>query len=330
MQIIKFHCAKLNAFLKYDLTFFSDVSFLHGINGSGKTTILRAIASLLTPDPIWLFNTVYEYVEVQLEHNSQSFTIRASKASQNSVNLTVSGALELEDTISADDMRIVSKGDDEFYRYVTDPDELAHRIRFFNDNNKTFSFVHSLPTPIFLGLDRTTLTPLPRPSRPPQRGSRVVHPYFRTQLDDAILEADRLLTRQLSILSSERNKIFEELRNQFVLSLFRIPGEEGFHVADLEEDPRSRYDQMRYSVVNALRRIDVSEELIEITVEPFFQEIALVGEIAYQARQDFVGQKTKSDKARQEYVQKIGAFFNFRPFIEIIQGTLTKSRMPIG
>ena len=79
MRIISFSCKNLNFFLNREIQFYPDVSFLHGINGSGKTTILRAIASLLTPDPIWLANSTYESIEVSIEHANQVFSIQSVK-----------------------------------------------------------------------------------------------------------------------------------------------------------------------------------------------------------------------------------------------------------
>jgi hypothetical protein len=108
MQINRFQCEGLNAFLNYDLRLFSDVSFLHGINGSGKTSILRAIASLLTPDPIWLFNSTFGKISVDLEYYAQNFKITAT-AALNTVSVSIEGAIELVDSFAVDELGPILK-----------------------------------------------------------------------------------------------------------------------------------------------------------------------------------------------------------------------------
>src|SRR5262245_12827683 len=109
MRLISFSCKELNSFINRKIDFFPDVSFLHGINGSGKTTILRAIASLLTPDPVWLFNASFSAIEVRLDHNNQEFIIGAYRGETSALTIKITGGIDLEDTISPDDIRLVGK-----------------------------------------------------------------------------------------------------------------------------------------------------------------------------------------------------------------------------
>lgn len=226
MRITDFACLDLNTFITRKIAFFDDVSFLHGINGSGKTTILRAIASLLTPDPIWLANAAFRSIEIQLEHDESALKIAAAKTDQ-TLNLTISGSVNLASAVSVEDARRLGEEEDDLFRLTTaERDSTAGKLRAFNEKYEVLSFIDKLPTPIFLGLDRTTLTSSAT-TKLAHLGSRsrALHPYFRTQLDDAIFEAERLLSRQLSTLSTEKNRIFAQLRNQLVLSLFVAPRE---------------------------------------------------------------------------------------------------------
>jgi hypothetical protein len=169
---------------------------LHGINGSGKTSVLRAIASLLTPDPLWLSNSSFEKISVELEHDGRLYLISATSEPSSAITLQISGGIELIDTFAADELALLLKAppDEEYYRAsLAAQEDLNSRTRRLIEAYKTFSFIGSLPTPIFLGLDRTTLSPVSQ--RIVQRGARArtVNPYFRTSLDDALYEAERLL-----------------------------------------------------------------------------------------------------------------------------------------
>src|SRR3569623_2929636 len=220
MQIKHFSCSNLNAFLNYEFDVFSDVSFLHGINGSGKTSVLRAIASLLTPDPTWLFTSSIEKISEVLDHHGQEYAISATSIPPNNVMMQISGGIELSETFSIDELLpALNNRDEEAYwraNASAAQEEWALRSRRIIEGFKTFSFIGSLPTPIFLGLERTTLSHLANPRASQRVRNRSVHSYFRTSLDDALYEAERLVTTQLASLSAERNLIFETLRNQFV------------------------------------------------------------------------------------------------------------------
>jgi ABC-type cobalamin/Fe3+-siderophores transport system ATPase subunit len=326
MKLIHFSCSNLNLFISREITFFNDVSFLHGINGSGKTTILRAIASLLTPDPFWLANATYDTISVTIQHNEKTSVVCAKK-DDSAVTLKVTGSVELEDTFPAEDLRRLSAIiDEDVYRSASEPELVAQRLRNYMGNLKTFSFVSDLPTPIFLGLDRTTLTPsaVNKSIRNPGRGPRSVHPYFRTQLDDAIIEAERLLTRQLSTLSNERNKIFANLRNQLVLSMFAAPISDSVSLKNVET-LTEKLVGIRSSVIAALQKINISQIEIDKAVEPFFKEAVSVTRTATESMKEIEKrQPLKAGKSIQPYIEKINPFMNLLPSISIIMRTLDK------
>ncbi len=322
MRLINFRCRGLNAFLDYEFRFFDDVSFFHGINGSGKTSVLRAIAALLTPDPVWLVNTEYEYVVVDIEHQEKLYTVSANRHGDHLV-FSVTGAESHEQALPIDSMRsLLRQTEDEYYR---SPEEFDQRLRTVLNTGAAFKFIMSLPTPIFLGLDRTTLTPggWSRGSQRFPRG-RSVHYYFRTQMDDAIAEAAVLLSNAISAVSAERNRIFEKLRSQFALSLFQLPTENKFR--DLrtgELRNLARYTEMRASVISALKNIKIDNSEIKEKVEPFFDSLVNAGEDAANAIDNLNKGKKKKGGMNEEVIKKVTAFLDYNPLIAIIEGTLS-------
>lgn len=326
MKLNSFFCSNLNSFISKEVNFFDDVSFLHGINGSGKTTILRAIASLLTPDPFWLANASYEIIKVSLLHNEKEYAITASK-SDGTLTIRISGADYFQDSIPTDELRRINAmiDEDPYGRSAVDLESLNQRLRSYTGHFKTFSFINNLPTPIFLGLDRTTLTPssIGRNARAPLRNARSVHPYFRTQLDDAIFEAEKLLMRQLATLSSERNIIFEDLRNKLVLSMFAIPAKDVNNLDEIDE-LKERLVGIRSSVISALQKINISQHEIDLTVEPFFKQAVTTARAAAEGMKELNTQPRKSGRDMQPIFEKINPFMNLLPSISIIINTLTQ------
>lgn len=330
MRVVYFSCIDLNSFITRKVEFFEDVSFLHGINGSGKTTILRAIASLLTPDPIWLANALFSRIEVQIEHTEKRFLISATKDGPRLL-VEVSGGVALSGSLNIEEIRRLGEpAEDEFYRLTIDGESptVTAKVRALIETNDALEFVSALPTPIFLGLDRTTLSPSSKGllSRNIPR-ARAIHPYFRTQLDDAIFEAERLLTRQLALLSSERNRIFALLRNQLVLSSFVVP-EPTFANSPAEIDELTQQlETIQLPVVAALEKINIGKEDIAEKVRPFFKNALALAKNAADGYRE-VNKIQKSNKPNTSevttlYVDKIIPFMNLLPSISIIMNTLS-------
>jgi energy-coupling factor transporter ATP-binding protein EcfA2 len=50
MKIKKFNATSVHGYLSIDINFFPDLTFITGVNGSGKTSALRLLMALLVPD----------------------------------------------------------------------------------------------------------------------------------------------------------------------------------------------------------------------------------------------------------------------------------------
>jgi len=50
MKIRNFSAEKVHGYLTLHVEFFDDLTFLTGINGSGKTSVIYSIVALITPN----------------------------------------------------------------------------------------------------------------------------------------------------------------------------------------------------------------------------------------------------------------------------------------
>lgn len=77
MKITRFFCSKLHGFLDIDIAFNNDLNFITGINGVGKTAVLKTIKAITSPIPDfhYLSNLEFGSILVYLEKDKNKYKI---------------------------------------------------------------------------------------------------------------------------------------------------------------------------------------------------------------------------------------------------------------
>jgi ABC-type Mn2+/Zn2+ transport system ATPase subunit len=76
MRISKFEAEGVNGYLHFNIDFNESLTFLIGINGSGKTTAIKLILGLLSPSWINLTQIKYRYAQVECEIGGEFLKMR--------------------------------------------------------------------------------------------------------------------------------------------------------------------------------------------------------------------------------------------------------------
>lgn len=220
MRLKRFTASGLHGFLKFDIKFNDDLTFLTGINGSGKTTALYAIVALITPDLTLLSSLEYTKIAVSIDHESRSYTITA-ESDETSVALSVSNSSD----------RLI------FSRYVIDPDlppgrQSEAEAEHFRDllanrvDHPVVRFISSLPTPMFLGLDRRA-----RFDEDIRRSRYVARPrtgrnIFGSSLSRSLADASELAETRYRDALIASGQLAEKLQRELLLNLISASPEE--------------------------------------------------------------------------------------------------------
>ncbi|MBI2306238.1 MAG: AAA family ATPase [Rhodocyclales bacterium] len=144
MKIRHLHATNVHGYLPIDVDFFPDLTFLTGLNGSGKTSALRLLMALLTPNIEEFASITFSAATVTVVDNDQAIEISAHRTSDG-LSLSVSSLSEAMLLTSADLQLIVeAKRRDEPRQPVLEK-VIAHSV---------FQTIREISTPMFLGLDR--------------------------------------------------------------------------------------------------------------------------------------------------------------------------------
>lgn len=153
MKINSFKAEGVHDYLRWDLNFFPDLTFLIGINGSGKTSALKLILGLTSPAFQYLNQINYQFCEVICSSagDERNIIIRADQnKSENTftLSITINGS-----TTKTEPIKRFLRNESTIY----DNDELSqmeqrHKEAF--EDLAVTKKIREIATPKFLGLDR--------------------------------------------------------------------------------------------------------------------------------------------------------------------------------
>jgi predicted ATP-binding protein involved in virulence len=152
MKISKFKADNVHGYLNYDINFDKRLTFLIGINGTGKTSVLKLVLGLISPSFNYLNAIDFEFAELLCEDLTKGqVKITAKRINEQEIEL----ALQydgLENPIVGKLNKLSQVQLNEF-----DTDEISEKLRIvieLFDQQEVVKQIKELTTPLFLGLDR--------------------------------------------------------------------------------------------------------------------------------------------------------------------------------
>ena len=218
MRIISLDATAVHGFIPVHLRFFNDLSFLIGMNGSGKTTALRLLMALLTPNADELEAIDFGSATVVVEEENRHVTISAQKT-PHEITLSVSDVND-EATLQRSELQFIASS----RRREGQPTETVLRA----SHGPVIERIAQMATPMFLGIDRRFHVPPLSPGASAElrrreffmrRNATEEHLAGRGT-DRAFLEASFLVQQKMQDVLADQEQLDERLRNKIFALAF--------------------------------------------------------------------------------------------------------------
>jgi len=270
MKIKSFQGQKINGFLDINFSFFDDINFVTGINGTGKTTVLNFIISILMPRFDYLATQDYEKVVLSIEFEGKISSLSAKR--------TDDGALIYIDNNEKKGLKIKYFEWDE----VSSPSRNREMEQSFykdqmikNSENYVILFINSLPTPMYLGLDRRTPNSEEnsfRYSRPSYYRSRSRRRnLFSLSLSQGLEEAISFAFEKYREAQRTKEALDTQFRQELVLDLIDFtPSDFPKRLRKPNDTDFKKVDEARRNLSRLPALLGVDEEKIKEKTDPLF------------------------------------------------------------
>lgn len=282
MIIKSFRGEGIHGFLDLEINFNNDLTFVVGINGTGKTTALNAIDALINPSFLSLARLDFRAVRVEFINDDKSIGYIAARKEENYVIVTTSGSQEpLNYPI------YVSDNERPPYR------EQDHEIEYYRDfvsknaKHEVILFIESLPTPMFLGLNRRSGSFTPRRMTPRMMEGRQIRNrenIFGGPLTEGVAEAIEIAEYHYRDTLIEVSRLGEKLRRSMVMELVNVRRPDGLSLSFPSEAELKLIPQMRKGLEPLAGILGIPHEGIQETFGAFLDKLEATAKLIPKAK----------------------------------------------
>ncbi|MBP3944463.1 AAA family ATPase [Sphingobacteriaceae bacterium WQ 2009] len=311
MKIKRFIAKDVHGFLDFDIEFFDDITFLIGINGSGKTSALKLILGLLNPSYENLSKIDYAYCKIYLDHDDTDVEITSIQEDSTHFKLMLS-------TVGKE---LVSNKFKRSIEFLDDLDDESSDLKAQDGWKSIFGMdgvvkkIKQMNSPKFLGLERRVLDEYGTRERrfSPNRPSHYTrnHKLKRfNPIDSSLLDVQILIYDYIRKIAQKQPEISGQFKDKIFRQSFNfIEDNSIFSHRTNEVELLERKD----SIIEAVVKLEL-EYLVHDVENYFLQMVKLANEM----NNPSIITESKSENLENKRDKRISTWLNNYPQLKKI------------
>jgi len=300
-----FKASGVFGYLTMDLSLNDDLTFLYGLNGSGKTTALKLIMALLEPSLEPLIRIPFTQLSLRGDtHLAGSVEIVAQKH-DTTLEIRSSLAPEAELSLEIKDL---------------DMEDISEIQARHLKPNPVMEALEGIVSPIFLGIDRRFKAPQPLHRRrrlPTQR--QMAYEFERERgfadpsFDAGLGEVAAVIEDFMRQLRLKQAKIDNQFRKQILLDAFSYVDPQTHGFTEPTEKMIRTFRGKRRAITETLKSLALASEEFEARSEHFFTTIeTVINDIRK------LSAKEKKNRTSEAFLNAMTAWFVNQPQVDRI------------
>lgn len=268
MKIKKFLAKNLHGYLNFDINFNEDLTFLTGINGSGKTSIVKAISSLIFPSIVNLAHIHHDLVQVEIDYYKDNIVI-SSKRKKDKIILSSQKNDETPDKIEINIFPSSEYAESPRYR---EEEEDYYSEEIINVSNRpTIKLIEKLPTPLILGIGRRGSEFFQIRKKRMRYLNRSYLQFPESSVNLSIAEAVSLAEEKFIKIQTKLKENTEELKKKLIHKAIEYSvGEKKDEIRKLKSIAN---EETLKKVISVIVKLGYNEKEIENKLTKFFNKM---------------------------------------------------------
>lgn len=269
MIIKKFKAENVHDYLNYEINFNENLTFLIGINGTGKTSVLKLILGLISPSFNYLNSINYDFGLIEcVDEENNSYIISSKKTEDNeyTLELTVNQNEPIKGKI------IKLNPVQQRYLDVDKDDENTNLIIEGFNEQEVVKRIKSLTTPLFLGLDRRVYEGREIDKMRQSFFFRKKYKNFFTgdPLNISLIDIQEVIFDYYRIIASKQPEINQNFKNKILLQSFEFLDSQEINIIDDFKELRNKKQQ----ALDAFDNLNIVG--FKSQVDTFFEQLETV------------------------------------------------------
>lgn len=271
LKVSRLDASKVHGYLPIKIQFDPHLTFLTGLNGSGKTSALRLLMGLLAPSLDELIDLKYSTASVVIDTGTTEVVIRSTRSEKGKLLLSISTSAE-NFVLEPAELQLLSEAK------MRGESPQAYRSKW--SIHPVIVAIRKISTPMFLGLDRKLHLEDQEPATSLRHRREIAlggrysasNEISIRRITDSILEeANELVYSALSEVREAQERLDANLRNEFLLDSFRYRPSTQAHFPTRQALERFRERQAAVEKAASGLKLPVAE--LQSELSKFFEKI---------------------------------------------------------